>query len=240
MKSNGKAQKIHVSEQAYAELKKTGEFNIQFRGIVPLKNRGDMKVSFLSGLFAISQCYWLEGFNKDDRSDGLMFSKQKLRNTNSTPGPTQGRIKGRATINVGSGSFLSQNRNSYGQAANFLHQSTVRNRFELELITIQIDVTESPKRRRTTVANNVRFTDIESVATFDDMRRESFEDELPDMVKYKDIRGHPDGTESRSNTQTSEQKESGYFSNPRSTSSKNHGMQLPTSNRKAFKFGFLN
>ena len=70
------------------------------------------------------------------------------------------------------------------------------------------------------------------MATFDDMRRDSFEDQLPDMVKYKDIRGHPDGTESRSNTQTSEQKESGYFSNPRSTSSKNHGMQLPTSNRK--------
>ena len=46
MKSNGLAKKIHVSEQAYAELKKTGEFDIRFRGIVPLKNRGDMKVSF--------------------------------------------------------------------------------------------------------------------------------------------------------------------------------------------------
>ena len=44
MKSNGLAKKIHVSEQAYAELKKTGEFDIKFRGIVPLKNRGDMKV----------------------------------------------------------------------------------------------------------------------------------------------------------------------------------------------------
>merc|ERR1712062_181427 len=40
-------------------------------------------------------------------------------------------------------------------------------------------------------------------------------------------RGHPDGIESRSNTQTSEQKESGYFSNPRSTNSKNLGMALP-------------
>ena len=44
MKSNGLAKKIHVSEQAYGELKKTNEFNIKFRGIVPLKNRGDMKV----------------------------------------------------------------------------------------------------------------------------------------------------------------------------------------------------
>ena len=49
MKSNGKAQKIHVSEQAYMELKQTKEFNLKFRGIVPLKNRGDMKevVSYL-------------------------------------------------------------------------------------------------------------------------------------------------------------------------------------------------
>ena len=70
------------------------------------------------------------------------------------------------------------------------------------------------------------------------MRRSSLEEEynshVPELAKnmYKDIRGHPDGIEtSRSNTQTSEQKESGYFSNPRSTSSKNHGMQLPSSNR---------
>ena len=46
MKSNGKAQKIHVSEQAYMELNQTKEFNIKFRGIVPLKNRGDMKEIF--------------------------------------------------------------------------------------------------------------------------------------------------------------------------------------------------
>ena len=95
--------------------------------------------------------------------------------------------------------------------------------------------TASPRRRRTT--NNVRFTDIES--EFDDLRRDSLEEayaeHVPDAgVKYKDIRGHPDGAtqqQQRSNTQTSEQKESGYFSNPRSTSSKNHGMQLPASTR---------
>ena len=44
MKSNGLAQRIHVSEQAYHELKKTSQFAIGYRGIVPLKNRGDMKV----------------------------------------------------------------------------------------------------------------------------------------------------------------------------------------------------
>ena len=43
MKSNGLAQRIHVSEQAYHELKKTSNFAIGYRGIVPLKNRGDMK-----------------------------------------------------------------------------------------------------------------------------------------------------------------------------------------------------
>ena len=44
MKSNGLAKKIHVSEQAYKELQKTNTFDIKFRGIVTLKNRGDMKV----------------------------------------------------------------------------------------------------------------------------------------------------------------------------------------------------
>ena len=54
MKSNGLAKKIHVSEQAYAELKKTGEFDIKFRGIVPLKNRGDMKVRLTRLVFELS------------------------------------------------------------------------------------------------------------------------------------------------------------------------------------------
>ena len=127
MKSNGLAKKIHVSEQAYAELKKTGEFDIRFRGIVPLKNRGDMKVRLTRLVFELIffQCYWLEGFNTNDKSDGLMFSKQQLRPTKSTPVQKQALKQGRATINVGSGSFLSQNRNSYGQAASFLGQSTV-------------------------------------------------------------------------------------------------------------------
>ena len=47
MKSNGLAQRIHVSEQAYHELKSTSHFAIGYRGIVPLKNRGDMKVWLL-------------------------------------------------------------------------------------------------------------------------------------------------------------------------------------------------
>lgn len=47
MKSNGLAQRIHVSEQAYHELKKTSHFAIGYRGIVPLKNRGDMKARHL-------------------------------------------------------------------------------------------------------------------------------------------------------------------------------------------------
>ena len=44
MKSNGLAKKIQVSEQAYKELQKTDTFDIKFRGVVTLKNRGDMKV----------------------------------------------------------------------------------------------------------------------------------------------------------------------------------------------------
>ena len=46
MKSNGLAKQIHVSEQAYDELRKTDTFDIKLRGIVTLKNRGDMKVYF--------------------------------------------------------------------------------------------------------------------------------------------------------------------------------------------------
>ena len=53
MKSNGLAQRIHVSEQAYHELKKTSQFAIGYRGIVPLKNRGDMKVWLIKIHFSL-------------------------------------------------------------------------------------------------------------------------------------------------------------------------------------------
>ena len=66
MKSNGKAQKIHVSEQAYLELKQTKEFKIAYRGIVPLKNRGDMK------------CYWLEGFSRVRKNNCILSVNTKI------------------------------------------------------------------------------------------------------------------------------------------------------------------
>ena len=52
MKSNGKELKIHVSKEAHAELIKTNEFEIDYRGKVYLKGRGDM------------DCYWLKACKK--------------------------------------------------------------------------------------------------------------------------------------------------------------------------------
>ena len=52
MKSNGKEQEIHVSKQAFAELEMTDEFNLDYRGKVNLKGRGDM------------DCYWLRGMKR--------------------------------------------------------------------------------------------------------------------------------------------------------------------------------
>ena len=60
MKSNGKELKIHVSKEAHAELIKTKEFDIDYRGKVYLKGRGDM------------DCYWLMGCSKPTTSHNLL------------------------------------------------------------------------------------------------------------------------------------------------------------------------
>ena len=52
MKSNGLEQRIHISKQAYDEIRQTDYFETEYRGKVNLKGRGDM------------DCYWLNGFKK--------------------------------------------------------------------------------------------------------------------------------------------------------------------------------
>ena len=43
MKSNGLALKIHVSQQSAEKLAKTRTFEVNYRGTINLKNRGDMQ-----------------------------------------------------------------------------------------------------------------------------------------------------------------------------------------------------
>ena len=52
MKSNGTEQRIHISKQAYDEIRQTDDFQTEYRGKVNLKGRGDM------------DCYWLIGVKK--------------------------------------------------------------------------------------------------------------------------------------------------------------------------------
>ena len=52
MKSNGLEQRIHISKQAYDEIRQTDYFETEYRGKVNLKGRGNM------------DCYWLNGLKK--------------------------------------------------------------------------------------------------------------------------------------------------------------------------------
>jgi hypothetical protein len=202
MKSNGLAQRIHVSEQAYHELKKTSHFAIGYRGIVPLKNRGDMK------------CYWLEGFRRQD--DGVLFQAKVKSSTNENAPVKKAITKGRITIDSHPG-FL--DRNSFGSAkgSNFLKAQT--------------SGVGMGSRRRTTNSVRFddidqSFDDIRQLRDEFEAQNEienSHEDNIPnnssnhftEPPKNKPVDETRIKDELRSPSQMTT--ESGYFSNPRST-----------------------
>jgi hypothetical protein len=101
MKSNGAEQRIHVSREAFAELQKAGGFNIDHRGKVYLKGRGDM------------DCYWLKSIKQAAKPRETISIKK----VTSAHGGVKNKIQGRHTVD----NFEYQHRwsgisgNSYGQ-----------------------------------------------------------------------------------------------------------------------------